>query len=101
MRDNNVSSVVDVRMKNFCGLRAVIKAFLPSVKVYEKKFDKEYPFTMSNLEAQISGFNEKEAKLRDAIAALKCQMGGAEDNIVEETTAGEDNVRWWNPLTWF
>lgn len=101
LRDNNVSSVVDVRMKNFCGLRAIIKALLPSVKVYEKKFDKEYPFTVSNLDAQISGFNETEAKLRDAIVALKHQMEGADGNIAEETTAEEDNVRWWNPLTWF
>ena len=102
LRDNNVASVVDVRLRNFLGLKDVIKQILPFVRTYEKKFNKDYPFTSSNLDAQISGFNETEPKLRNAIADLKHRIEEPENNIVEETPAEEESkVRWWNPLTWF
>ena len=102
LRDNNVSNVVDIRLRNFVGLKDIVKQLLPFVRKHEKGFDKDYPFTSSNLESQMSGFGETEPKLRAAIKDLKRRINEPDAVAVEvEPADQESDFRWWNPLTWF
>jgi hypothetical protein len=108
MRDNNVSSVVDVRYRNFVGLKAIVSQLIPYVNQYEKGFDKDFPFTSINLQSQMAAFNETEPKLRESISDIKrrldesgrvdIQDNGAEIDINKDK---EEKSSWWNPLSWF
>ena len=102
LRDNNVSNVVDIRLRNFVGLKDIVKQLLPFVRKHEKGFDKDYPFTSSNLEVQMSGFCETEPRLRASIEELKRRINEP-DAVAEEVEPAdqESDFRWWNPLTWF
>ena len=103
MRENNVSSVVDIRLSTFLGLREIIGEMIPFVRKHEKDFDKDYPFTSSNLEAQIAAFDETEPRLRASVKELKRRLNEPEENVVDEVAPNdqEDEFRWWNPFTWF
>ncbi len=102
LRDNDALSVVDVRFRNFSGLKKILKQLLPFVRMHEQGFDKDYPFTSSNLEAQLSGFRETERKLRDAIADLKRRIEEPEASVVQvPEEKHEEKATWWNPLSWF
>ena len=102
LRDNDVSNVVDIRLRNFTGLKDIVKQLIPFVRKHEKGFDKDYPFTSSNLETQMSGFCETEPKLRASIAELKRRINEPDTVAVEvEPADQESEFRWWNPLTWF
>ena len=104
LRDNGVSTVVDIRLRNFAGLKDIVKQLIPFVRKHEKEFDKDYPFTSSNLEVQMSGFCETEPRLRASIEDLKRRINEPDAVAVEvevEPADQESDFRWWNPLTWF
>jgi hypothetical protein len=96
LRGENVSNVVDIRFRNFVGLRDIIKTIIPFVRMYEKDFDKDYPFTSTNLEAQLNGFYETEPKLQASIKELK-RLINESDTVADQ----ESEFRWWKPQTWF
>lgn len=96
LRDNKVSNIVDIRLRNFVGLKDIVKQILPFVRKHEKGFDKDYPFTSSNLETQLNGFYETEPKLQASIKELK-RLINESDTVADQ----EREFRWWKPQSWF
>ena len=102
LRDNHVSNVVDIRLRTFVGLKDIVKQLIPFVREHEKGFDKDYPFTSSNLEVQVSGFCETEPRLRASTEEIKRRINEPDAESVEVDHTDQDSgFRWLNPLTWF
>lgn len=108
LRNNKVSSVLDIRCQTFVGLRKVLERLLPFIRLHEKDFDKNYPFTSANIEKQLAGFNSLEPKLRESIAETKRRIAlpeqpqeGKQDAQEGTSDNQKDESHWWNPFSWF
>ena len=75
LRDNKALEVLDIRSKNFVGLKDILKQLLPHIKIHEKNLGKD--LTSADVQQKLKDFDRKEPKLKALIAETKNRISSS------------------------
>ena len=75
LRNNNALEVLDIRYKNFVGLKDILKQLLPYIMIHEKNLGED--LTFANVQGQLKEFNIIEPKLKALIAETKNRISSS------------------------
>ena len=75
LRNNNALEVLDIRYKNFVGLKDILKQLLPYIKIHEKNLGKD--LTFANVQGQLKELDIIEPKLKALIAETKNRISSS------------------------